>query len=43
MADRCPVCGSYMVLKRGGRDTLYHVCSNETCRHKVQVEAPTEE
>ncbi len=43
VADRCPVCGSYMVLKRGGRDTLYHVCANETCRHKVQVEAPTEE
>ena len=38
VADKCPVCGSYMVLKRGGRDTLYHVCANETCRHKVQVE-----
>ena len=36
--DTCPVCGSYMVLKRGAKDTVYHVCSNETCRHKVQVE-----
>ncbi len=38
VADRCPVCGSWMVLKRGGKDTLYHVCANETCRHRVQVE-----
>ena len=36
--EKCPVCGSYMVLKRGGKDTLYHICANETCRHKVQVE-----
>jgi len=36
--DTCPVCGSYMVLKRGAKDTVYHVCANETCRHKVQVE-----
>jgi len=41
--DRCPVCGSYMVLKRGGKDTLFHVCANETCRHKVQVENNTED
>ena len=38
VADKCPVCGSYMVLKRGSKDTLYHVCANETCRHRVQVE-----
>ena len=38
VADKCPVCGSYMVLKRGGKDTVYHVCANETCRHRVQVE-----
>jgi len=31
-----------MVLKRGGKDTLYHVCANETCRHKVQVETQEE-
>ena len=36
--DRCPVCGSYMVLKHGAKDTYYHVCANETCRHRVQVE-----
>ncbi len=38
--EKCPVCGSYMVLKRGGRDALFHVCANETCRHRVQVENP---
>ena len=43
VADRCPVCGSYMVLKRGGKDTLYHVCANETCRHRVQVENTNQE
>ena len=41
--DKCPVCGSYMVLKRGGKDTLYHVCANETCRHRVQVESANPE
>ena len=41
--DKCPVCGSYMVLKRSGRDKVFHVCANETCRHKVQVEAAGEE
>ena len=43
VADKCPVCGSYMVLKRGGKDTLYHVCANETCRHRVQVENAQED
>ena len=43
VADKCPVCGSYMVLKRGGKDTLWHVCANETCRHRVQVENPNSE
>ena len=41
--DRCPVCGSYMVLKRGVKDTVFHVCANETCRHRVQVEAGPQE
>ena len=29
-----------MVLKRGAKDTLFHVCSNESCRHRVEVENP---
>ena len=27
-----------MVLKRGAKDTLYHVCVNESCRKRVPVE-----
>jgi DNA topoisomerase-1 len=38
VAEKCPVCGAYMVLKRGAKDTMFHICSNETCRHRVQVE-----
>ena len=36
--ENCPVCGGYMVFKRGAKDTFFHVCSNETCRHRIQVE-----
>ncbi len=39
VAEKCPVCGSRMVLKRGAKDATYHVCVNETCRHRVKVEA----
>ena len=38
VADKCPVCGGRMVLKSGPKDTLFHVCVNENCRHRVQVE-----
>ena len=36
--DKCPVCGDRMVMKAGPKDTLFHVCVNENCRHRVQVE-----
>ena len=39
VAEKCPVCGSRMVLKRGAKDATYHVCVNETCRHRVKVES----
>jgi len=38
VADKCPVCGDRMVFKAGAKDTFFHVCVNETCRHRVQVE-----
>ena len=38
VADKCPLCGERMVLKSGPKDTLFHVCVNENCRHRVQVE-----
>ena len=41
--DKCPVCGSRMVYKRGPRNTHYHVCVNESCRHRVEVEAENDE
>lgn len=37
--DKCPQCGDRMVMKAGPKDTLFHVCVNESCRHRVQVEA----
>ena len=36
--DVCPVCGDRMVFKAGPKETFFHVCVNETCRHRVQVE-----
>ncbi|MGI6239038.1 MAG: type I DNA topoisomerase [Christensenellales bacterium] len=38
VAAKCPVCDSRMVLKRGAKDTTFHVCVNETCRHRVEVD-----
>ena len=38
MKEKCPVCGDRMVMKAGPKDTLFHVCVNESCRHRVQVE-----
>jgi DNA topoisomerase-1 len=37
--EKCPVCDGRMVMKAGPKDTLFHVCVNESCRHRVQVEA----
>jgi len=36
--EKCPICGGRMVYKRGAKDTAFHVCVNETCRHRVQIE-----
>ncbi len=42
--DRCPVCGSPMVLKRDRKkDISWHVCTNESCKHRVEVEAPAQD
>ena len=29
--EKCPVCGSYMVLKRGRGKAVYKKCGNEQC------------
>ena len=39
VADKCPVCGGRMVFKAGPKGACFHVCVNENCRHRVQVEA----
>ena len=39
VSDLCPVCGGHMVYKRGSKGVAYHLCVNETCRHKVEIEA----
>ncbi len=36
--DKCPQCGDRMVFKAGPKETFFHVCVNESCRHRVQVE-----
>jgi DNA topoisomerase-1 len=33
--ERCPLCGSYMTEKVGRKGEVWHMCANETCRHKV--------
>ena len=35
--ERCPKCGSYMTLKRNSKGEQWHLCANETCRHRVEV------
>ena len=37
--EKCEKCGSYMTLKTSRGGASFHLCSNETCRHKVEVTA----
>jgi DNA topoisomerase-1 len=37
VADKCEICGSYMTRKADRKGSVYHICANETCRHKVLV------
>jgi len=38
VAEKCPECGGRMVLKRAAKDKTYHVCVNETCHTRIEVE-----
>ncbi len=40
--ERCEKCGGYMTLKRGRKGDAWHLCANETCRHRVPVEEKDE-
>ncbi|MBQ8555155.1 MAG: type I DNA topoisomerase [Clostridia bacterium] len=35
---KCPQCGGYMVEKRGRKGELWHLCANETCRCRIEVQ-----
>lgn len=41
--ERCELCGSYMTLKRSKKGETWHLCSNETCRHRVEIPSPQTE
>ncbi len=38
VVEKCPQCGSYMVEKRGRKGELWHLCANETCHYRVEVQ-----
>ena len=37
VAERCEKCGSYMVKKYGRKGEMWRVCTNETCRNRVEI------
>ena len=39
VTDKCPQCGGYMVEKRSRKGEILHLCANETCRCRVEVQA----
>lgn len=43
VTEKCPVCGSYMVEKRGRKGEVWHLCANETCHHRIEVQGSEEE
>lgn len=43
VTDRCPRCGSYMIEKHTGKGVVYHICSNETCRYKTEINEDLED
>ena len=38
VTDKCPQCGGYMVEKRGRKGELWHLCANETCHCRIEVQ-----
>ena len=39
VVDKCPQCGSFMVEKRGRKGELWHLCANETCHCRVEIQS----
>lgn len=40
--QKCPECGGYMTLKRGRKGEVWHLCANEQCKHRMEVEETDE-
>ncbi len=38
VVDQCPQCGTYMVEKHGRKGEIWHLCANETCHYRVEVQ-----
>lgn len=36
--EKCPKCGSYMTEKTNNKGENWHLCANETCRYREQVQ-----
>ena len=36
---KCPQCGGFMVEKRGRKGELWHLCANETCHCRVEIQS----
>ncbi len=43
VTDKCPACGGYMTIKRGRKGEVWHICANEQCKHRVEVEEAEED
>jgi DNA topoisomerase-1 len=43
VAEKCPLCGSYMTLKRSRKGETWHICANDQCKHRIEVQDPEEE
>ena len=41
--DRCPQCGGYMTEKVTRKGEVWHLCANENCRYKVEVQQAEED
>ena len=38
VVEKCPQCGDMMVEKRGRKGELWHLCTNETCHCRVEIQ-----
>ncbi len=38
VTDKCPQCGGFMVEKRGRKGEIWHLCANETCHCRIEVQ-----